>query len=292
MTKLERRCRALMLAYPAQYRRDRSDEMLDTLLDATPQGRDWPLPRDVWALVAGGLLVRSVRSRRLDMAANLRLAALFGIAIYLSVVANSSIVWGLTPYTVGWPAWLNGLLIAVTILAAWFARRAVVLIVALVAGIFYYEQGAPALYVSHLVEGLLLAALAALVLLAGGHERPPLPWLWLPGLAIAAALISRLYVPAASWFPNINSLPQGQTTLLAVVLVLFLAFVVIDPRPALALAIYFALSVANQVFVALPVKMSAHGAGMSLGELDWVWLGPALALAMLALWRVRRRALL
>jgi hypothetical protein len=46
MTALERRCRLLLLAYRAAYRRERGAEVLGTLLDATPPGRTWPLLRD------------------------------------------------------------------------------------------------------------------------------------------------------------------------------------------------------------------------------------------------------
>lgn len=58
MTGLERRCRWLLLAYPAWYRRERSGEMLGTLLEASPPGRRWPSFRDARALVIGGLRVR------------------------------------------------------------------------------------------------------------------------------------------------------------------------------------------------------------------------------------------
>jgi len=58
MTPLERRCRRLLRAYPAWYRRERSGEMLDTLLEASPPGRRWPSFRDTRALVLGSLRVR------------------------------------------------------------------------------------------------------------------------------------------------------------------------------------------------------------------------------------------
>jgi hypothetical protein len=58
VTRLERRCRWLLLAYPAWYRRERSEEMLDTLLEASPPGRKWPSVRDARALVTVGLRVR------------------------------------------------------------------------------------------------------------------------------------------------------------------------------------------------------------------------------------------
>ena len=58
MTGLERRCRWLLRAYPAWYRRDRAGEMLGTLLEASPPGARWPSFRDARALVTGGLRVR------------------------------------------------------------------------------------------------------------------------------------------------------------------------------------------------------------------------------------------
>ncbi len=58
MTPLERRCRWLLRAYPAWYRRRRGEEMLDTLLEASPPGRNWPSFCDARALVLGGLRVR------------------------------------------------------------------------------------------------------------------------------------------------------------------------------------------------------------------------------------------
>jgi hypothetical protein len=58
VTRLERRCRWLLRAYPAWYRRKRAGEILGTLLEASPPGRRWPSFRDAGALVIGGLRVR------------------------------------------------------------------------------------------------------------------------------------------------------------------------------------------------------------------------------------------
>jgi hypothetical protein len=58
VSPLERRCRWLLHAYPAWYRRDRGGEMLGTLLEASPPPRRWPSFRDARALVIGGLRVR------------------------------------------------------------------------------------------------------------------------------------------------------------------------------------------------------------------------------------------
>jgi hypothetical protein len=59
VTPLERHCRWLLRVYPAWYRRERAEEMLGTLLEASPPRRRWPSLRDVRALVIGGLRVRS-----------------------------------------------------------------------------------------------------------------------------------------------------------------------------------------------------------------------------------------
>jgi hypothetical protein len=58
VSALERCCRWLLLAYPAWYRRGRGEEMLGTLLEASPPGRRRPSLRDARALIAGGLRVR------------------------------------------------------------------------------------------------------------------------------------------------------------------------------------------------------------------------------------------
>ena len=58
MTGLERRCRWLLLTYPAWYRRRRGEEMLGTLLEASPPGGRWPSFRDARALITGGVRVR------------------------------------------------------------------------------------------------------------------------------------------------------------------------------------------------------------------------------------------
>jgi hypothetical protein len=64
VTPLERRCRWLLRAYPAWYRRTRGEEMLGTLLEASPPGRRWPSALDARALVIGGLRVQAIAGLR------------------------------------------------------------------------------------------------------------------------------------------------------------------------------------------------------------------------------------
>jgi hypothetical protein len=58
MTGLERHCRWLLRAYPAWYRRERSDEILGTLLEVSPPGRSWPMFSDARTLIVGSFRVR------------------------------------------------------------------------------------------------------------------------------------------------------------------------------------------------------------------------------------------
>jgi hypothetical protein len=86
VTTLERRCRLLLLAYPAGYRQDRGEEIIGTLLEATPEGRSWPTVRDVRGLVMGGLRARAALNRHQTTAENLRIAAV-GAAAFLALSA-------------------------------------------------------------------------------------------------------------------------------------------------------------------------------------------------------------
>jgi hypothetical protein len=54
-TPLERRYRHWLLAYPAEYRRRRGDELVGTLLDLAGPGRTRPRPFDALDLVRAGL---------------------------------------------------------------------------------------------------------------------------------------------------------------------------------------------------------------------------------------------
>ena len=82
--KLERRARALLRAYPAEYRHGRAEEIIGTLLEAAPPGRSFPPAREAWSLIAGGRHARAARNRRLGVKANVRLALLLGLSICLS----------------------------------------------------------------------------------------------------------------------------------------------------------------------------------------------------------------
>jgi hypothetical protein len=49
---LVRRARWLVRAYPAAYRAGRGEEIIGTLLEATPPGRNWPPSREAVSVIA------------------------------------------------------------------------------------------------------------------------------------------------------------------------------------------------------------------------------------------------
>ena len=124
--RLERRARTLLRAYPADYRRDRAEELIGTLLEATPAGRSFPSARDARALIAGGVRARAARNRRLSTTTNLRLALLLGLSIFLPFNVNFFLAGQEVGYRgVDWLAISAGLLSVAAALAPWLGRRTV-----------------------------------------------------------------------------------------------------------------------------------------------------------------------
>jgi hypothetical protein len=279
VTALERRCRLLLRAYPAEYRADRGEEIIGTLLEATPPGRSWPLARDVRALAAGGLRARAALNRRLTTAANLRIAVLVGAAGYLAFSAVAYLRVGVhvlagsnVPHQAGWLALTVGVLVGVAVAMAWLSsRRALLVAAALVAAVVVSLTGSwhHGQFGWPVTE---LACLAALALLAGRAERPGRQWLWPVGLAAALPLVTSL-------MPVAGTLVFG---LLMVVGVVGVLCVVIDARPAIATAVFLLA-----FWLPSGIDNLARGAGVAAGV-------PLLALVRavtaVAVWRLHRQS--
>jgi hypothetical protein len=293
MSSLERRCRWLLLVYPAAYRDDRGEEILGTLLEATPGNRKRPFARDVRALILGGLRARAAENRRMTTAANLRVAVLLGIAIYLGFTAASyaedysavSLTSGYSqPH--GVPALLAALLLAAAVVSVWFGRRPVLMCAAFSAavavtycGFFQGELRPPAFLLAGSIARVstLFLCLVALVLLAHWLERPPWAWLWLTGGIVAVFTVPIRFAGAF----HASYLVAGVVLGLLVVLV---AWIGIDPRPLVALAIFFVLSW-------LPVLVVNIAAGVG-NAFDNPILLAAVGVAAFGVWRVRRQSAL
>lgn len=281
MSPLEQRCRLLLRAYPAAYRRGRGEEILGTLLEATPAGREWPQLRDARSLAVAGLRERAAHNRHLTTVANMRTAALIGVAVYLgfsiagylSVLVLSELQEGqaeLSPPP-GGELVVASLLVA-TVVLAWVSRRRVLVLAGAVpaaAGVCYAAPWGTGLLGATVT---LLLCLVALTMLAGGTERPSPRWLWLVGTVAIVQFLSALGPPYAA-------ANGGLLFAVAGVCIVWAAF---DARPAIAIVVTVLLSL-------LPAAVNDARITGGIGPVV-----PFLAVlgvfAALALWRLRSQS--
>lgn len=237
MSPLERRYGRLLLAYPAPYRAVRGDEILGTLMEAARPGQTRPALRERRALLLGGLRVRFGADRRLPVAVNWRLAAMFGLAILfaggagLYITASQTATGttlGLLRIRVDWLRTAVNLASVAVAVTAWFARRAVVRVAALaVAAVTVATGGVGPTWLAYAV------ALGGFAALASDRERMPRAWLWPFGLLAAWEL--GVSVTGA---PGTGALP-----IIWLMVIAALLWITVDGRPAVGLAItLFALT--------------------------------------------------
>jgi hypothetical protein len=238
-SKLERHARALLRAYPAEYRHGRAEEIIGTLLEAAPPGRSFPPAREAWSLIAGGRHARAARNRRLGVKANVRLALLLGISTYFMgyrfglILAGNAL--GFLPGDGA--SWLTNTALALgaaAALAPWLGSRAATTALAIPAGtlLAYAELRGHhgSLVTVSLAEDLIV--MAALAALSGGPVRLPRSWLWLPCAFPLTLAAGRLLSPQHVRGPvSASHLELDAQLLLAVVVVCWL---VTDARPAFA----------------------------------------------------------
>lgn len=289
MTGPERGYRRLLRAYPAWYRRERGEEILDTLLAAAPRGRTRPSLRDSRALILGGLRVRAGQDRRLTTAVNLRLAVLFGVALWLAGQVSRDLALA----GESWLHWVppgqqyvaaRGLVVLAAVGAAWFAPRPVIAAISLIAA-------AAAAYPWLGPWGLLgePAMLVALALLALGKERMPRYWLWLLSGDLVVQVLTH-FADYAHYPVSVLLYFPWQKDVLWVILAAVVLWAVVDARPAIAVGIFVALGDQAIPFVTSWQHYSSPGAAFGPvfnGPLFW---GAMLALA--AALRLRRQAVL
>ncbi|MGN6679307.1 MAG: hypothetical protein ACTHKL_16205 [Streptosporangiaceae bacterium] len=278
MNALERRYRRLLRAYPVRYRRERADEMLGTLLESTPPDRRWPTVREARALLAGGLRVRSGLDQRLGMAAHLRLAALLGFGLILLQLTTGDVRQILIWRRIGVPAGISQMVVymlmtGVVVVAPFFApRRLAKLLAWVTAALWFWWDG------NH-GEGLLAAVLLiTFATLVRGRQRPPAIWLWVPGVVLASQVLLELEIWRQAPYLR-GSIPVDMIVwwLIRGCVVLW---IVIDPRPAIAGALFavFAVAEAWSPFAYQPhlsQQMAAYGIGAAI-------------VAAFAMWQLRR----
>jgi hypothetical protein len=269
VTAFERRSRWLLLAYPAAYRRERGEEMIGTLQDSTPDGRTWPRLRDVRALATGGLRARAAQNRRLSAAANLRIAVMAGVSMYLVLIGADDLGnWVIDPGPLRyeWRGMAVGLLILVTVLAVWIAPRTIATSSAVAATAAMYFVDSYELGFSGWIA--LAVCVAAVVLLAPRSARPPRTWLWLIGAFAGAVLYHAGGSSAGLWL---------EFTPLLVLGIVSVAWLVIDARLATAVAAFV-----------LTIYVMRSWQFLNAGMLPYVL--AIVAIAALPAWLTRRQS--
>jgi hypothetical protein len=283
--KLERRARALLRAYPADYRHGRAEEIIGTLLEAAPPGRSFPTAREAWSLIAGGRHARAARNRRPGVKANLRLALLLGISTDMGWNASEYWMDFFPGGRVSWLANATGALCLALALAPWLGSRAAAALAipagALVAyGELRETHGSTA--VTWLAEFLIVVA--ALAALSWGPVRLPRSWLWLPCAFPLALVAGRLLPPRHLLGPHLESSLYLDALLLLVVIVV--CWLVTDPRPAFALCLAALL---GDLIGTLPDLV--HGESLMITRLESLLPQFAIVLPILlpAAWLLLRR---
>jgi hypothetical protein len=168
----------------------------------------------------------------------------------------------------GWPL-AAVVLSLIPVALVWLSRRrAVVLLGALpAAAATCYAGPWQGIGVGSTVVGL--ACLAALVALAGSAERPSWRWFWPLGLLAIAPLL----VAVAGRFAPIWA---GAILAALAVSILSIAWMVIDARPAIAMAVFV---------LAFQLQLT-----ISLGVVSPLFALVVIAITAVAVWRLRRQS--
>ena len=292
--RLERRARTLLRAYPADYRRDRAEEVIGTLLEATPADRSFPSARDARALIAGGVRARAARNRRLSTTANLRLAVLLGLSIALAFNVNFFLAVQEVGYRgFHWLAIAAGVLSVAAALAPWLGRRTVTTAIVLpAAALLAYEMLSetpdrltPRSDTESCLAWMLLSMIA-LAALSGGPGRLPRSWLWLPCVPTGRA---GGLGPAALFRRPLDDVTGFYLTEYALLLLMAVVacWFVTDARPAFGLVAAALLTFLLWDLDALPLMQIPTG---DAALLVLVPLAVGLAIMLPLAWLLHRQA--
>lgn len=297
--RLERRARWLLRAYPADYRADRAEEIIGTLLEATPPGRDWPSSREAASLIAAGLGVRRAANLRQGLAASLRQTAVAGAAVYLvqlPALELGAVAWaarrGNLPFLFDFHEWLYyvlGCLTLALLAAAWSGRRglaAVTTVAAVVTAVSFLlirQEWDLMVVLADFVGPPAVVFLA----LARRAQRPPASLLWLPALALGAAVGDSLVGSVPAFFGPVTA----RTTLLfpyvtvfsLVALLVAICWLATDVRPLASLVLAFTGSRVVYGFAYDRPAVTVAPAVIALG------ITASLAVACALGWLLRRR---
>jgi hypothetical protein len=297
--RLERRARWLLRAYPPGYRADRGEEIIGTLLEATPPGRDWPPSREAVSLVAAGLHARRAANLRQGLAASLRQTAVVGAAVYLAQLPSMAIgaaVWSarrghfLYLWSYQWPILVLGVLTIALLTAAWSGRRELVAIAAAacLALVVICTVRAQAWDLMLVLAELAGPSVPVFLVFARRTERPPVPLLWLLFLPVAVTSAESL----ANVPPALFAATTARMTLLfpyasdlsLVTVIVAVCWLATDVRPLASIVLAFTVTRVMYGFV------YARSAGLVALDVITVWIAALAILAFALGWLLRRRA--
>ena len=272
MPSLETRYRRLLLTYPADYRAERGDEIVGTLLDAARPGQRIPSVREAAALLAGGLRTRSDIAARgggralvtdaVRLGAVLLLAHMLGIgariweAVHFArfdlTTSILAAVVALAIVAVVRGATVTG---AVLVLSAGARQIAEVFGTAPAPGVSVWRVLSPSTFESG--EYLLILLVAALLAGTGALRTARRPWPW--WVAAFAVVVPSLWEFAAWSGPFLARLTSTSAigvhvdliTAVPAALLLVLAVVAHDPRPSLAAGLYVGGSLGSSAYALL-----------------------------------------
>jgi len=247
-TSLERRYRHLLHAYPAAYRRRRGDELLATLLEAAAPGQRHPTLRETLGLLGGGLSVRAglaggcapwtLWAEGLRLGALLLLVSLTGDAASATWLQTNHVVFTwIFSNTAGLAVTLASAAAVAAVARGGFRAALVPIGVAVAIGWSGLSDLPPGLWAYLTAAGILVVL----------SRRPPArprrrawPWLLATPLTLVVGLYG-IHFPTDRFHPQSGMILDARTLLpVAALLLAVLLWLPIDPRPAIAAAVYIA----------------------------------------------------
>jgi hypothetical protein len=260
---LERRYRSLLRIFPAAYRADHEDEIVSTLAGVSREGQRWPSGREAWALLAAGIRLRALAAGGggpnglaldgLHLGAVLLVAGNAVGAVFAAYAGNADrwhvalgLAWVFAFATLVRGGWILPVAAAATAaaLAVWLSYDA---LVAQPAQWFAWAQVAA----GALLPAVLIAVLA--------HRRR------LPGRSPLLLLVPAVpYALAMGIVVSPFFLTSTLFAMLVVVSGIALLALPLDPRPAIAVA----------VFLVPTISLLIAGAAQNVAlwvEPSWTW---------------------
>jgi len=235
---LERRCRRLLVWFPAEHRREYGEEMIGVLLASTPEGRRRPRLADAFDLMTGGLRARlRPRGAGLSDARWPDALAVCSLALPVTLLAALAVnyLWNLLPaldfYGVS-DFYLPALALALPPLVALRYRRAAAVAALVAAAWFWFLLLGPlTVWIDGLEASYCVALLLQAIALAGspGPRRAAAIMTWKTWLVLSAAGVA---MGAASvYYPLSLRTWQAAAVVLAFLAAVGAGLVVTLPTP-------------------------------------------------------------